>query len=203
MFKERTNLLMNDNMKRVIDRIKVVADNGDADSQFILAIMYDEIVEYRNKEEAFKYYTLAAENGIAEAQYRLGDIYYYNSDFMFVEKSLEIAFKYYKLAAENGYAAAQYKLGNIYNNGMNKYDYKTGKTSVIVPENMKKALKYYKLAAENGVAAAQIRVLEICLNEKQFDDFEKYYTLASNNEDEHTRISADYLSQKIKTRRKG
>ena len=191
---------MSENKKRVIDRIKVVADTGDADSQFILAIMYDELVEYRNKEEAFKYYTLAAENGIAEAQYRLGDIYYYNSDFMFVDKSLEIAFKYYKLAAENGYADAQYKLGQIYDNGMNKYDYKTGKISVIVAENIKEALKYYKLAAENGIAAAQIRVLEICLNEKLFEDFEKYYRLASNNKDEHTRITADYLSQAIKTR---
>ena len=133
---------MSENKKRVIDRIKVAADNGDADSQFILATMYDALVEYRNKEEAFKYYTLAAQNGIAEAQYRLGDIYYYNKDLLFADKNLLLAFKYYKLAADNGYAPAQYKIGEIYEDGLRKYDPKTGKTIVVVAENNVAALKY-------------------------------------------------------------
>lgn len=193
---------MSENKKRVIDRIKTAADNGDADSQFILATMYDEIVEYRNKKEAFKYYTLAAGNGIAEAQYRLGDIYYYNKDLILSDKNLELAFKYYKLAADNGYAVAQYKLGSIYDHGMNKYDYKTGKTSVIVAENIEEALKYYKLAAENGIDDAQIRVLEICVEKDNHEVFDEYYALASSSEDEHTRITADYLSQRIRARRK-
>lgn len=56
--------------------------------------MYDALVEYRNEEEAFKYYKLAADSEIAEAQYRLGDIYYYNSIFHFVYINLEEAFAY-------------------------------------------------------------------------------------------------------------
>ncbi len=193
---------MIENKNRVIDRIKIAADNGDADSQFILATMYDELVEYRNNEEAFKYYTLAAQNGIAEAQYKLGDIYYYNKDLILDDKNLELAFNYYKIAADNGYSNAQYKLGEIYDDGMNKYDYRTGKTSVIVAKNIKKALKYYKLAAEDGIADAQIRVLEICLEKNIFEDFDKYYTLASNNEDEHIRLTANYLSREIKRSKK-
>lgn len=192
---------MSENKTNVIDRIKAAADNGNADSQFTLAVMYDKIVEYRNKEEAFKYYTLAAKNGIAEAQYRLGDIYFFNSDFLFVDKSLEIAFYYYKIAADNGYAAAQYELGRIYDHGMNKYDYKTGKTIVIVAENKKEALKYYRLAADNGISKAQIRVMEICLDKGNFEDFEKYYALASNNEDEDIRICAHDLAIRRKRRK--
>ena len=190
---------MNENYKKVIDRIKTAADNGNADSQYILAVMFDEVVEYRNKEEAFKYYTLAANNGVPEAQYKLGDIYYYNKDLIFVDKNLLLAFKYYKYAADNGYAPAQYKIGEIYEDGLRKYDPKTGKTIVVVAENNGAAFKYYKLAADNGISKAQIRVMEMCLNKANSKDFEKYYTLASNSEDEAIRFCAYDLSIRRKT----
>lgn len=198
----KEGITMSEQNTGVIDRIKASADKGDADSQLILAVMYDRIVEYRNKEEAFKYYLLAAKNGISEAQYRLGDIYYYNSDFLFVNKSLEEAFKYYKIAADNGYAPAQYKIALIYENGMRKYDPKTRKTSIIIAESKETAFKYYKLAARNGVTEALMRVLEICKDTNKPKVFEEYYILASNNENEDTRIYAKNLSYQFKRQKR-
>ena len=186
---------MSYNKSKVIDRIKVSADKGDADSQFILATMCDWMVEYRDYDEALKYYLLSAENGIAEAQYRLGDIYSSNSLFPNVDKNEEEGVKYYKLAADNGHAQAQYIIAQMYEHGMNRYDYSTGKTVTIVPKNEDEALKYYELAAVNGISNAQIRILEIMIDKKQFQYFDKYYDLASNNEDEHTRLAAANLLQ--------
>ncbi len=193
---------MSEQKTSVIDRIKALADNGDADSQFILATMYDALVEYRNKKEAFKYYTLAAQNGIAEAQYRLGDIYYYNKDLIFTDKNLELAFKYYKLAADNEYAPAQYKIALIYENGMCKYDPQTGKTSVIIAENRETAFKYYKLAACNGITEALLRVLEISKDTNKPKVFEEYYMLACNSENEDTCIYAKNLSYQFKRQKR-
>ena len=196
---------MSEDKKRVIDRIKAAADNGDLDSQFILATMYDRLVEYRNKEEAFKYYTLAAENGIAEAQYRLGDIYYYNKDLILANINKELAFKYYKLAADNGYAPAQYVLGSIYYQGMKEYITSTGKSVTVVSANSEEALKYYKLAAFSGVDKALINVLALCYAENKFEDFEHFYIIASNSENEKIRLDANnmYLSYNRKKKQLG
>lgn len=192
--KRKENNINEGKEKRVIDRIKVAADNGGADSPFILATMYDALVEYRNKKQSFKYYTLAAQNGIAEAQYRLEDIYYYNKDLIFVDENFELAFKYYNFATDNEYAHAQYKIALIYENGVRKYDYKSGKTSVIIAENRETTFKYYKLAAENGITEVFMRVLEICKDTNKPKVFKKYYMLASNSKNEDTRIYANYLS---------
>ncbi len=193
---------MKGNYKGVIDRIKAAADNGDADSQFILAAIYEEILylEDDKLKEAFKYYKLAAENGIAEAQYKLGDIYYYNELNIIKKANFKLAFKYYKLAADNGYPDAQYKVGSIYEDGMQIRI--KGEFITFVPENKKESLKYYKLAADNGVVEALIRVIEICLHNDNNNDFEKYYAIARNNKDEDTRNYAHYLAMKRKEKKR-
>ncbi len=181
---------MGENNKRVIDRIKIAADKGDPDSQFILATMYDDVLEYTNKEEAFNYYNLAAQNGIAEAQFKLGDIYYYNKDLLLPNINKKLAFHYYKLAADNGYAPAQNKLGDIYCNGMSEYITRTGKSVTVVPKDETKALKYYKLAALGGVDKALISVLALCLAQNKIEDFEQFYMIADSSEDERIRLVA-------------
>ncbi len=193
---------MSENKKRVIDRVKVAADKGDADSQFILASMYDVFPEYRNEEEAFKYYKLAADNGIAEAQYKLGIIYSHNSIFNFVDVNLEEAFKYYKLAADNGYAPAQYEIACIYERGMYRHASVTGAREVVITKNNTDAFKYYKLAALGGIDEALIRVLEICARTNEDELFEEFYKIASNSENELVCIFADNLSQKTNIKRR-
>jgi TPR repeat protein len=90
--------------------------------------------------QSFEETKLLAEQGDANAQYNLGNMYIYGNG---VPENNTEAVKWYRLAAEQGQANAQYNLGNIYLNGN------------FVPENYVEALKWYRLAAEQGYANAQ------------------------------------------------
>ena len=92
-----------------------------------------------NYEEAVKWYTKAAEQGDADAQYKLGRCYYEGKG---VEEDKEEAVKWYTKAAEQGNADAQYKLGEYYG------CFWGGKC------DMEEAFKWYTKAAELGNADA-------------------------------------------------
>ena len=61
-----------------------------------------------------KWCRLAAEQGLAKAQYSLGNMYYTGYG---VPQDVQEAIKWYRLAAEQGHAFAQSSLGNMYHNG--------------------------------------------------------------------------------------
>ena len=61
-----------------------------------------------------KWYTLAAEQGTATAQFNLGLMYYKGQG---VSQDYKTAVKWYTLAAEQGFATAQYNLGFMYRKG--------------------------------------------------------------------------------------
>ena len=61
-----------------------------------------------------KWYTKAAEQGYASAQYNLGVMYANGEGVLENDKT---AVKWYTKAAEQGYADAQYNLGVMYDNG--------------------------------------------------------------------------------------
>ncbi len=82
----------------------------------------------------------AAEQGDADAQWRLGNMY--DIGWYVAEDKAEAA-KWYRNAAEQGHADAQYSLG-LY------YDYGRG-----VAEDKAEAIKWYRKAAEQGYAKAQ------------------------------------------------
>jgi TPR repeat protein len=65
----------------------------------------------KNDVMAIKYYQLAADQGLAYAQYNLGRMYANGEG---VAKNDAMAFKYYQLAADQGLAYAQYSLGLMY-----------------------------------------------------------------------------------------
>jgi TPR repeat protein len=90
--------------------------------------------------EAAKWYRLAAEQGIAGAQYNLG-VMYDNGEGV-SENDAEAA-KWYRRAADQGHALAQYNLGLMHDNGEG------------VPENDAEAVKWYRRAAAQGNAKAQ------------------------------------------------
>ena len=95
---------------------------------------------------AFSNYKLAANEGYAEAQYCLGNCFYYGRG---VEKNEVEAVKWYKKAAEQGHASAQCNLGYCYDKGRG------------VIEDKIEAVEWYKKAAEQGNASAQIN-LGVC-----------------------------------------
>ena len=81
-----------------------------------------------------------AEMGRADAQLRLGDMYYKGEG---VAQDHPEAVKWYRKAAEQGLAAAQNSLGYMYSNGRG------------VPQDKSEAVKWYRKAAEQGNADAQ------------------------------------------------
>ena len=96
-------------------------------------------------------YTLAetrryAEEGVADAQYAMGEIYYYGTGDA---SDMDIAIDWYTRAAEQGHVDAQCKLGYIYEMGeCEKVDYK-------------KAEKWFLMAAEQGDSCAQVHLANL------------------------------------------
>ena len=89
---------------------------------------------------SFTHVLKEAKKGDADAQYKLGEMYYVGKD---VQKDDAKAEKWYRNAAEQGDANAQYNLGLMYNSGEG------------VPRDNAEALKWYSKAAEQGDANAQ------------------------------------------------
>ena len=85
--------------------------------------------------EAGKWYRLAAEQGVAEAQLILGIMYAEGKE---VPKDNTEAVKWYRKAAEQGLAEAQHRLGLTYVLGQG------------VPEDYVKAYAWMNLAAAKG-----------------------------------------------------
>ncbi|MBI5660020.1 MAG: sel1 repeat family protein [Nitrosomonadales bacterium] len=129
--------------------IALQAEQGNANSRCQLAAMYCQgqhgvPLDYT---EAAKWYKLAAEQGDANAKFRvelmLGGMY---DEGRGVPQNYTEAAKWYKLAAELGDADAQFKLGEMYDEGRG------------VPLDYTEAAKWYKLAAEQGDADAQFKL---------------------------------------------
>jgi TPR repeat protein len=84
---------------------------------------------------AVKWWTLAAEQGYADAQSNLGVMY---TDGTGVPQDHKTAVKWYSLAAEQGYADAQSNLGVMYSDGQG-----------VIQDNVY-AHMWWNLAASNG-----------------------------------------------------
>ena len=92
-----------------------------------------------NFEEAVKWWRKAAEQGFAEAQYNLGQIYGRGEG---VAQDYAEAVKWYRKSAEQGDADAQYALGWMYRNG-------NGVTQDKITAHM-----WYNISASNGFLGA-------------------------------------------------
>jgi TPR repeat protein len=139
---------------------------GDPRGQKALAYLYERgYSEYgleKNKKKAVEWYTNAAENGYAEAQYDLAT-YYFNRSYMgrmFAgtglydddkpdEKDYENALFWYKKASEHGHSYAQWKIGEMYNNGIG------------VGRDKDEAVFWYKKAAKLGNDSSQEKLNEL------------------------------------------
>ncbi|MCL0044977.1 trypsin-like peptidase domain-containing protein [Nitrospinaceae bacterium] len=96
--------------------------------------------DYKIEIEQWK---ILAEQGIAGAQYNLGQMYLRGQG---VPQDYKEAVKWYRLAAEQGNANAQFNLAQMYANGDG------------VTQDYKEAIKWWKLAAEQGDAKAQFNL---------------------------------------------
>ena len=90
------------------------ANQGDADAQFNLALLYYHgIGTPQDTRYAIYWYTKAAEQGHANAQYKLGRLYMYGYGEEVQEGSKWAAYWLTK-ASEQGLVQAQYNLGHMY-----------------------------------------------------------------------------------------
>ena len=92
-------------------------------------------------ETAEKYFTPAAEQGVPEAQFKLGICYHEG-----IEQDYKEAVNWLLKAAEQGYAEAQSSLGYCYDCGDG------------VEQDQAEAVKWYRKAAEQGNAGGQLNL---------------------------------------------
>jgi TPR repeat protein len=114
------------------------ANQGDADAQFNLAVLYHHGIGIpQDFRYAAYWYTKAAEQGHVFAQYSLGNLYRYSYNAEFC-RDYDQAVYWYKKAAEQGNLDAQYGLGYMYDYGDE------------IPQDYKQAFFWYTKAAEQG-----------------------------------------------------
>lgn len=147
-----------------IRRLKSAADQGDANAQNNLGLMYFEGKGVQKDDaEAVKWWLLAADQGDAAAQYNLGYVYAYGGntrqikgqlgqdDYGYADNGKGVpqdnaeAVKWYRKAADQGHVQAQYKLGMMYENSRS------------VLNDVVLAYLYYNLAAVTNSDAAEKR----------------------------------------------
>ena len=122
---------------------------SDAEDQYGLALAYYEGREKpRDFAQAIKWFTEAAEQGYAPAQYKLGETalgphLLGAAPGQGVQTDLSAAAEWYTRAAEQGSVAAQYMLGVIYSQGQG------------VTRDTEAAIHWYTKAAEQGSPIAQ------------------------------------------------
>ena len=102
--------------------------------------------EQRTAEMTLDEFRLAAEQGNADAQYELADMYRGGQG---VPRDRVEAERLYRLAAEQGYAEAQYWLGEMYSGGWG------------VPKDNTEAVRWLRMAAEQGHIHAQHKLGEM------------------------------------------
>ena len=114
------------------------ANQGDADAQFNLALLYYTGLGIpQDRRYAIYWYTKAAEQGHIQAQYFLGKLYNFG-DGEEVRQDFKLAVYWLTKAAEQGHVQAQYLLGHMY-----EYDDEP-------PQDYKLAFFWYTKAAEQN-----------------------------------------------------
>jgi len=125
--------------------LRVLAENGHTQAQYLLATQYDAGLGVKKNElSSFYWYKKAAKAGIGIAQHNLAVAYAQGNG---VKADLSKAISWWKRAAKAGNTDSQYNLGIIYAAGRDN-----------IKPDLKKALKWWRMAAINGDAAAQFNL---------------------------------------------
>ena len=128
-------------------KIKSMAETGDAESQFKLAVMYGKGVETtKNNQEAVKWLQKSAGQGLVDAQFTLGTLYDNGNG---VEKNPKKAADWYLKSAEGGLVNAQFTVGMVYRLGKG------------VRKSNSEAVKWLRKAADQGhlIAMENLKVI--------------------------------------------
>ena len=132
--------------KAYFDRVKDMAEKGDAESQYAMGLyyLYDE-EKPANYKDAEKWLWLAAKQNHHDAEYNLGCLYLFGKG---VRTDYEEAIDWLKKAAENGNPTYQFRLGYAY----------------FCHGNYCEAEKWIRLSAEQGEQYAQVSLGSLYLH---------------------------------------
>jgi uncharacterized protein len=163
------------------------AENGDAESQLTVGIMYDlgQGVP-QNFAEALKWYARAANQGNAIARNDLGVMYLEGKG---TTQNVVEAARWITLSANQGYAKAQMNLGFLYNDGNG------------LPRNPIYAIYWLRKAAEQGDAAAETALGNVYSKGDivtwDYIEAYKWFILASAQGDPEATRARDDLATKM------
>ncbi len=150
--------------------IKISADNGDprAMNIYAKALKDGDIVE-RDVFEAHRYFVLAAEQGVDEAQYYVGMGHFLG---LGARQSFKDAIKWFRVSAEKGFPKAQYAMGQCYLNGYGVY------------RDIGFAKLWFTMAADKEYSTARIALGDIYMDlhnpGRDYKEAARLYTLAAD-----------------------
>ena len=151
-----------------VKALEYVCDAASHQNPYILVFLADQYyygandVE-KNYEKSIEYLKAAAEQDYAEAQYKLGDCYWFGHG---VPINYKKAISLYEAAASQGFAAAQFDLGLCYECG------------TVLPCNMEKAITLYEAAAAQDYFDALMQLSDCYMYGRGVEiDFKKAYEL--------------------------
>ncbi|MCL2876907.1 MAG: sel1 repeat family protein [Betaproteobacteria bacterium] len=146
----------------------------------------------RDDAEAVKFYTLAAGQGVAIAQFNLGAMYQNGRG---VERDDAEAVKWYRKSAEQGFSYAQNDLGVMYDGGQG------------VAQNDAEAVKWYRKAAEQGLAISQKNLGVMYATGRGVDlnyaESAKWFRMAAEQGDEDAYSALEKVSRLEQDQREG
>lgn len=162
-------------IKNIAEYAKAAFQNN-ADGQYQLGCAYKRIKKFR---ESLHWFELAARQGLANAQYELGNFFWnYNQKYAIrkidadgrlrtIQCDPEEAFKWYRLAVDQNHAEACYSLGKMFEHAVfpglpRVKDLMTEDGIKVELPNTEEATRYYRLAAALGHVGAieKIKSLE-------------------------------------------
>ncbi|KAG9295416.1 hypothetical protein G9A89_013445 [Geosiphon pyriformis] len=138
------------NHKKALECFEKGAAGGNRESIFMLGVyastVYPTLDNKPDQELAFKHFEAAAQKGLPEAQYNVGERYVKGKG---VEKNISRAAEYWKMAAFQGFQLAQANLGRMYHEGHG------------VKQDLNLAKEYYVQAIQRGGAIGEKAISQL------------------------------------------
>lgn len=152
----------NNNYAEAVNIFEPLAKLGDSDAQTWLGIIY---LKYDGPnydiKEARRLFGLAAEQGNARSQGKLGELYtgpFEDKNGFRIESDYQTAALWFQKGADGGDVGSQFHLSGLYQWGLG------------VQPDRAKAIKYARLAAEQGHSVAYLNLAHLLSNIPEFDN---------------------------------
>jgi TPR repeat protein len=177
----------NSDFATVLSELTPLAENGDAEAQYTLGIIYSQGQGVlQDDAEAVKWYRRAADQGYVLAQGNLG--YMFSKGRGVVQNDGE-AMKWFWMAAEQGQGSAQYNVGLRYHKGQG------------VLQDYVEAKRWYRMAAVQGIAQAQHNLGYMYSTGKgvtqDYVTSHVWFNIASANGHEGAGVNRDELTKQL------